>query len=62
MFPYWNVHHDICEEAVRASLGEDRVPHCWEQGYAMGWGQATAAALEERGLCRAACPPVLRGT
>ena len=58
LFPFWNVHRNICEEAARASLGEDEYRHCWERGYAMSWGQATAVALEEPGSVGRPAPPV----
>jgi non-specific serine/threonine protein kinase len=47
LFPYAQAHHDACESAVRAALGEARYRSCWERGYALRYSQAVAAALED---------------
>ena len=57
LFPYWDVHHGVCKEAVRASLGEAQYRRCWERGHALRWDQVTAAALEE---ATAGDPPARR--
>jgi non-specific serine/threonine protein kinase len=44
--PYWQVHHDGCEAAARAGLGEGRYRAYWQEGYALSRDQAVAAALE----------------
>jgi predicted ATPase/DNA-binding CsgD family transcriptional regulator len=45
--PYWQPHHDGCEEEARAGLGEARYQACWDEGYALSRGQGVAAALED---------------
>jgi predicted ATPase/DNA-binding CsgD family transcriptional regulator len=47
LIPYWQPHHDGCEAAARADLGETRCRACWEEGYALSRGQEVAAALED---------------
>jgi non-specific serine/threonine protein kinase len=47
--PYWRVHHDGCEAAARTGLGEARYRARWEEGFALGWEQKIAAALEDTG-------------
>jgi ATP/maltotriose-dependent transcriptional regulator MalT len=47
LIPIWRAHHDGCEAASRAGLGETRYRACWEEGYALGRGQEVAAALED---------------
>jgi predicted ATPase/DNA-binding CsgD family transcriptional regulator len=47
LVPYWQAHHDRCEAAARAGLGEGRHRACWEQGYALGRDRVVAAALED---------------
>jgi predicted ATPase/DNA-binding CsgD family transcriptional regulator len=49
--PYWQAHHDACDEAVRAGLG-GRYQALWEQGFALGRGREAAFALD------AALPPL----
>lgn len=46
LFPYAQVHHDACEAAARAALGEARHREAWERGFALNREQVVAAALE----------------
>jgi predicted ATPase/DNA-binding CsgD family transcriptional regulator len=46
LFPYAQVHHDACEAAARAALGEARHRAAWERGFALDREQVVAAALE----------------
>jgi len=45
--PYWQRHHDDCEAAVRAVLGDTRFETSLEQGLALPRGQVAALALED---------------
>jgi predicted ATPase/DNA-binding CsgD family transcriptional regulator len=47
LYPYGQTHHDACEAAVRAGLGEASYRSCWERGHALGREQVVAAALED---------------
>jgi predicted ATPase/DNA-binding CsgD family transcriptional regulator len=47
LYPYGQAHHDACEAAVRAGLGEPGYRSCWERGFALGREQVVAAALED---------------
>jgi predicted ATPase/DNA-binding CsgD family transcriptional regulator len=47
LYPYGQAHHDACEAAVRAGLGEAGYRSCWERGHALGREQVVAAALED---------------
>ncbi len=42
----WQAHHDGCEAAARAALGEGRYRARWQEGYALGRDQVAAAARE----------------
>ena len=44
--PQAQVHHDACEAAARAALGEARHREAWERGFALDREQVVAAALE----------------
>ena len=59
LFPYAQAHHDACEQAVRAGLGETRYRSCWEQGHSLGRDQTVAAALED---APEGGPPAQRGS
>lgn len=59
LFPYAQAHHDTCEQAVRAGLGESRYRSCWEQGHSLSRDQTVAAALE--GAPKGG-PPAQRGS
>jgi len=54
--PYWRAHHDGCEAATRAALGEARYRARWQEGYALTRDQAAAAALEDQDTAPAARP------
>jgi DNA-binding CsgD family transcriptional regulator len=47
LVPYWRQHHDGCEAAALASLGDARYRACWEAGYALTRSEAAVAALED---------------
>jgi predicted ATPase/DNA-binding CsgD family transcriptional regulator len=47
LFPYGQAHHDACESAARADLGEASYRGCWERGYALRHSQVVAVALED---------------
>ena len=47
LFPYGQAHHDACEAAARAGLGEARYRDSWERGFALCREQVVAAALED---------------
>jgi DNA-binding CsgD family transcriptional regulator/tetratricopeptide (TPR) repeat protein len=47
LYPYGQAHHDACEAAVRAGLGEAGYRGCWERGHALGREQVVAEALED---------------
>jgi predicted ATPase/DNA-binding CsgD family transcriptional regulator len=47
LYPFGQAHHDACEAAVRAGLGEASYRSCWERGHALGREQVVAAALED---------------
>jgi predicted ATPase/DNA-binding CsgD family transcriptional regulator len=47
LYPYGQAHHDACEAAVRAGLGEASYRSCWERGHALDREQVVAAALED---------------
>ena len=46
ILPYWDVHHNACENGVRASMGETRYRPSWERGHALSRDQVVAVALE----------------
>jgi non-specific serine/threonine protein kinase len=45
--PYWQRHHDDCEAAVRAGLGNARFETSWKRGLALHRGQVVALAFED---------------
>jgi non-specific serine/threonine protein kinase len=45
--PYWREHHDECEAAVRASLGETRREKLLQQGLELSRDEVRALALED---------------
>jgi non-specific serine/threonine protein kinase len=47
LFPHAQVHHDACEAAARAGLGESRFHDAWSRGFALSREQVVATALEE---------------
>jgi predicted ATPase/DNA-binding CsgD family transcriptional regulator len=47
LYPYGQGHHDACEAAVRAGLGEASYRSCWERGHALGRERVVAEALED---------------
>src|SRR3954452_4632380 len=47
LYPYAQAHHDACQAAVRAGLGEARYRSSSEQGHALDRDQVVAAALED---------------
>ena len=47
LIPYWRVHHDACQSAVRSGLDTATEQTCWDQGRALRRGQELALALEE---------------
>jgi non-specific serine/threonine protein kinase len=47
LLPTQQLHHDACEAAARAGLGEARYRAAWDEGRALGRGREVAAAVEE---------------
>jgi ATP/maltotriose-dependent transcriptional regulator MalT len=45
--PYWRRHHDECEAAVRAALGDIRFETGWKRGLTLRREQVSALALED---------------
>ena len=45
--PYWQRHHDDCERAVRAGLGDSRYEKLREQGRALRRREIAALSLED---------------
>jgi non-specific serine/threonine protein kinase len=45
--PYWQVHRDRCEAALRAGLEEARYQACFEQGRALGRAEQVALARDD---------------
>jgi non-specific serine/threonine protein kinase len=54
--PYWQVHHDGCDAAARAGVGEGHYRARWQEGYALSRDRAVGAALDEQGTVPAARP------